>query len=109
MNLNSANHVTICKKCHSVSIYFDENKRADSGKLIPLEVETKSAHNCDISNAFPCMWCTERIYLDKNFVSENGKRIPLNYETEEPHFCPKKPKTSRRELKFFRKRGVFED
>jgi len=105
--LNLDDTTIICRRCHAKRICFKEDQRSRNGKLIPLDYQTFEPHFCDISDPFPCRWCGEKIYLDNKILSAGGKRIPLNHGTDTYHFCDKKPRTNG-ELRFFKRRGLFE-
>lgn len=94
----------ICNKCGITPICFDPNKRNENGVFIPLG----QIHPCPISKPFACTYCGKTIYLDKKILSPSGKRIPLDFQTEDYHNCPKKDRPAA-ELRYFKKRGLFED
>jgi hypothetical protein len=98
----------IFRKCGITPICFDTKQRNEKGILIPLEVATKQLHQCPISKPFRCQWCGQTIYLNKKILSPSGKRIPLNFQSEDYHCCPKKQRPAA-ELRYFKKRGLFED
>jgi hypothetical protein len=78
-----------CRNCDE-EITFDDHHISDSGKKIPLDVDTEEPHSCDgYSRSIYCNLCEAEITFDDEHISERtGKKIPLDIETGETHDCP---------------------
>jgi hypothetical protein len=81
--------VIYCRNCDE-EITFDNYHRSESGKNIPLDVDSNEPHSCsDYSGSIYCHLCNAEITFDDEHISEKtGKNIPIDIDTGDPHDCP---------------------
>ena len=80
--------LAICKYCGK-ELFWDEARRADNGRMIPIDKETNQPHNCP-NKFFKCNHCGKELFWDEARRADNGKIRPVEKETNELHNCPNK-------------------
>jgi hypothetical protein len=85
--------VSYCKWCDE-EITFDEDYVSENtGKMIPLDLDTEEPHDCfewrtEHRKYHECRkGCAGQIYFDEDRRSARGKWIPIDKDTNEPHQC----------------------